>query len=198
MIRNHYSIQSGIHSTSKIQETEIEGQTCTVKMPVTKLQGLKHNIMQNPWICPPYTQPQHWHVVPTVELDCCICHLFWTHYDPSNRSLSLFQPLIHPAQHSKRGMEKLSTKFRWILNKSNICSSVLCKFAITENLAHRFSLSYAVPQPDNNLRNELRRFFASCDLWHWNELHFPHPCKLSLLQSKHRGPRNIVTIKVHT
>jgi hypothetical protein len=61
-------------------------------------------------------------------------------------------------------MEKLSTKFRWILNKSNICSSVLCKFAITKNVAHRFSLSYAVPQPDNNLRNELRRFFASCDL----------------------------------
>jgi hypothetical protein len=61
-------------------------------------------------------------------------------------------------------MEKLSTEYRRIPNMGNTCSCVLHKFAIIENLAHKFSLSHAVPQPDNNLRNEFRRFFALCDL----------------------------------
>jgi hypothetical protein len=100
-----------------------------------------------------------------------------THYDPLNRSFSMLQPLI-TLQNSKGGMEKLSTEYRKIPNLGNICSCVLHKFAITENLAHRFSLSYTVPQPDNNLRNEFRCSFALCDLWDWNELHFPHHCSL--------------------
>lgn len=37
---------------------------------------------------------------------------------------------------------------------------------------------------------------VTCDI-RMNSI-FPHPCKLSLLQSKHRGPKNTVTIKVQT
>jgi hypothetical protein len=65
------------------------------------------------------------------------------------------------AEHSKRGMEKLSTEFRRILTWTTYAAVYFTKFAIT---AHRFSLSYAVPQPDNNIRNKYRRFFTLCDL----------------------------------
>jgi len=67
------------------------------------------------------------------------------------------------AEHSKRGMEKLRTEFRRILTWTTYVGVYLTKFAITENLAHRFSLPYAVPQPDNNLRIKFRSFFTLCD-----------------------------------
>lgn len=101
-----------------------------------------------------------------------------THYDPLHRMTLYASASNRLAEHNKRGMEKLSTEFRRILTWTMYVAVYFTKFAITENLANRFSLSYAVPQPDNNLRNEFRCFFTLCDLWHWNELHFPHHCNL--------------------